>query len=129
MIIPLLISPELFKNSHVIVKVDCFGTIYGMQNKASKGDTDASIFIRAANMIAAYLECTLHVQHLPRMSDWGAETTDRLSRASTTTIQDRKLVKAFRLRPLPSRLTEWLNNPVQDWRLASDLLEHVKGLV
>jgi hypothetical protein len=113
----------------VLFKVDCFGTIFGMWNGSSKGDKIASILIRAAHLIAAYLECTMHVQHLPRMSNWGAEVTDRLSRKATTTVQDRKLVKAFKLRSIPRRLSEWLENPAEDWQLAFDLLQHVKNLV
>jgi hypothetical protein len=50
--------PEEFKKCHVVMNVDCFGTIYGIeniQNKCSKGDQSASIFtifIRAAYPIA-----------------------------------------------------------------------------
>jgi hypothetical protein len=105
------------------------GTIYGMMNKAAKGDSSASVFIRAAHLIAAYLECTMHVQHLPRVSDWGAEVTDRLSRSSTMTCQDRKLVRAFRNRGVPGCLLRWFKNPKCDWNLAFELLEHVKSLV
>jgi hypothetical protein len=129
LLLPMLVAPELFKNSHVLFRVDCFGTIFGMWNGSSKGGKIASILIRTAHLIAAYLECTMHVQHLPRMSNWGAEVTDRLSRTATTTVQDRKLVKAFKSRRIPRCLSEWLKNPTEDWQLAFDLLQHVKSLV
>ncbi len=129
LIMPLLLVPELLVNQHIVIKVDCFGTIYGMENRSSKGDTAASIFIRAAYMISAYLGCVLHIVHLPRMSDWGAEVTDRLSRQSSSTLQDKKLVKAFSNRLLPSCLLRWFENPVNDWRLAKSLLDHVRELV
>jgi hypothetical protein len=129
LLMPFLTVPELLKNQHIVFKVDCFGTIYGMMNKAAKGDSTASVFIRAAHLIAAYLECTMHIQHLPRVSDWGAEVTDRLSRSSTMTSQDRKLVRAFRNRKVPGCLLEWFENPKCDWNLAVKLLEHVKKLV
>ena len=129
LIMPLLLVPELLVNQHIVIKVDCFGTIYGMENRSSKGDITASIFIRAAYMISAYLGCVLHIVHLPRMSDWGAEVTDRLSRQSSSTLQDKKLVKAFSNRPLPSCLLRWFENPVNDWQLAKSLLEHVRALV
>jgi hypothetical protein len=128
-LIPLLLVPEEFKNAHVTIKVDCLGTIYGMENRFSKGDQCASIFIRAAYLIAAYLECTLHVVHLPRMSDWGAEVTDRLSRRSTTTKQDKKLLEAFSNRKVPECLADWFRNPTSDMSLAVSLLEYVKSLV
>ncbi len=129
LIMPLLLVPDLMVNQHIVVKVDCFGTIYGMENRSSKGDITASIFIRAAYIISAYLGCVLHIVHLPRMSDWGAEVTDRLSRQSSSTLQDKKLVRAFSNRPLPSCLLRWFENPVNDWRLAKSLLEHVRTLV
>jgi hypothetical protein len=108
LLIPMLLSPELFKNSHMIVKVDCFGTIYGMQNGAAKGDTEAPILIRAAHLIAAFLECFLHVEH--RMSNWGAEVANRLSRTATTTSQDKTLIGAFHCRCLPKCLLNWMED-------------------
>jgi hypothetical protein len=38
LMIPLLIAPELFKNQHVMMKVDCLGTVFEMHNKCSKGE-------------------------------------------------------------------------------------------
>lgn len=129
LLIPFLLVPSEFIQQHVILKVDCFGTIFGMQNRFSSGDSSASVFIRAIYLIAAYLECTVHVMHLPRMSDWGAEVADRLSRSASTTMQDKKLIKAFNNRPIPACLRDWFANPVSDWSLAIHLLEHVKKLV
>jgi hypothetical protein len=129
LLIPLVVAPELFVKSNVVLKVDCFGTVYGMENRASKGDTSASVFIRSVYLIAAYLECSLHVVHLPRLSDWGAEVADRLSRDCSTTMQDRKLVNAFKNREIPDCLKNWFANPHADWNLPFKLLEHVEKLV
>jgi hypothetical protein len=129
LIIPFILAPELLQRSHVVLRVDCFGTVYGMENRASKGDTSASIFIRALYLIAAYLECNVHIEHLPRLSDWGAEVTDRLSRKVSTTTQDEKLLRAFENRKLPLCLTEWFRNPSPDWSLPFKLLDYVEKLV
>jgi len=85
MLLPFVLVPELLCNQHVVLKVDCFGSVFGMWNKYSKGDKCASILIRSIYLIAAYLACAVHVTQLPRMSDWGAEVTDRLSRLRTKT--------------------------------------------
>jgi hypothetical protein len=111
------------------MKVDCFGTVYGMENRFCKGDVSASIFIRTIYLIIAFLNCNMHTVHLPRMSDWGAEVADRLSRLQSSTVQDRKLVKAFHNREIPECLKLWLLNPRSNWDLAKDLLNHVKKLV
>jgi hypothetical protein len=129
MIMPLLLVPETLANNHVKLMVDCFGTVYGMQNKMAKGDNSASVFIRAAFVIAAYLNCTLHVQHLPRVSDWGAQVTDRLSRAATTNRQDLMLIRSFSNRKVPSCLVEWFDDPKPDFSLVLKLLDHVKSIM
>jgi hypothetical protein len=69
-LIPFLFVPELLACQHILLRVDCFGTIYGFMNKVSKGDETASVFIRAVFMIAAYLSCAVHVEHLSMMSDF-----------------------------------------------------------
>jgi hypothetical protein len=129
LLMPLVLAPELFTKSNVVMRVDCFGTVYAMENRASKGDTSASVFVRAIYLIAAYLECNLHVEHLPRLSDWGAEVADRLSRLSSTTKQDSKLLKAFSNRDIPLCLRKWFDEPFPDWSLPFKLLEHVEKLV
>jgi hypothetical protein len=129
LIIPLLLVPELLVNQHVRFMVDCLGTVFGMHNKAAKGDETASVFIRAAYLIAGFLGCTLHVQHLPRVSDWGALVSDRLSRESTTTRQDKNLIDAFHNRKLPQCLLRWFQGPSVDYGLATQLLEHVERII
>jgi hypothetical protein len=129
LLMPLLLVLELFQRSNVVMKVDCFGTVYSMTNRMSKGDKSASIFVRAAYLIVAYLECYLHIEQLPRMSDWGAEVSDRLSRKSSTTVQDEKLLSAFKNREIPDCLKDWFRDPKNDWQLAIRLLEHVEKLV
>jgi hypothetical protein len=113
-IIPLLLMPEQFINQHVVVKVDCFGAIYSLVNRSCSADAVASIFVGAVYLITAFLGCYLHVEHLPRMSDWGAEVTDWLSRVNSTTLQDRKLVQAFGDMKLPKCLLDWFRNPTSD---------------
>jgi hypothetical protein len=129
MLVPMLLAPGLFKNSHVVIKVDCFGSIYGMEKGFCKGDISASIFIRAIFLISSYLNCTLHTVHLPRMSDWGAQVADRLSRNVSSTRQDKKLVGAFHNRQIPKCLEDWFLSPCEDWDLSKKLLDHVKRLV
>jgi hypothetical protein len=57
LLMPLLLVPEQFQKSNIVMKVDCFGTVYCMTNRMCKGDKSASIFVRAAYLISAHLEC------------------------------------------------------------------------
>ncbi len=61
-IILLLLVPEQFINQHVVVKVDCFGAIYGLMNRSCSAV--ASSFVRAIYLITAFLGSYLHVEHL-----------------------------------------------------------------
>ena len=77
-------------------------------------------------MISAYLECQVHIEHLPRRASWEADLVDRLSREVSTTENDKKLLRSFFFGQLPECLGRWLRDPREDWDLASGLLKHVK---
>jgi hypothetical protein len=66
--------------------------------------------------------------HLPRMSSWDAELVDRLSRESTTTYNDRRLIKCLVNRDMPQFIVDWLVNPTENYELAEKMLEHVTNL-
>ncbi len=118
--------PEFFKNQHVVVKIDNLGVVWGMLNQKAKEDTVASVLIRAVLLVCAYLECVLHVEHQPRMSDWGSELADRLSRQCSTTRHYRSLVKNWsRIHRIPPCLSDWLSDPRLDWNLATEILKFV----
>jgi hypothetical protein len=118
--------PEFFKNQHVVVKIDNLGVVWGMLNQKAKEDTAASVLIRSVSLVCAYLECVLHVEHQPRMSDWGSELADRLSRQCSTTRHDRSLVQNWsRIHRIPPCLSDWLANPRLDWNLAKEILKFV----
>jgi hypothetical protein len=124
-IIPFLLIPKQVLCRHVIVKVDNSACYYGWLNKNTPNDELASVLIRALHMISAFLECTVHIKHLPRNSNWEAQLVDRLSREETTTEWDRKLLRSFPDFQLPRKLLNWMRNPVEDWDLPKYLLECV----
>ena len=125
-LLPFLLIPEHLANIHVTVKVDNIGCFFGWVNRHVTGDVMASILIRALHLISAYLGCQVHICHLPRKSSWDANLVDRLSRARSTTENDKKLLRSFPKPSLPICLAEWMKNPSEDWDLAWKLLDHVK---
>ena len=70
----------------------------------------------------------VHVVHHPRESSWDSRVADRLSRAKSTTRQDRALLGSFDLPPLPASFRSWMRTPTEDWNLPvtvlSDLLSN-----
>jgi len=90
---PFLTIPEILQGREVLFLVDNLAVVYGWENRCIKNDLSASILIRAMHIVAAYLGCIAHVQHLPRMSTEAAQLADRLSRKSTTTDDDLRRIR------------------------------------
>jgi hypothetical protein len=128
MLLPLVTAPELTANRHVILKVDNMACVYGFENGQVKGDVTASILIRAAKVVAAYLGTVIHVRHVRRHSCWEAELADNMTRESTTGFIERRALSRFTRRSLPAALSNWLGAPSSDWNLPAWLLEHVKSI-
>jgi len=125
-ILPFLLIPHKLVGQHIVVKVDNIACIFGWQSRSVAGDRCASVLIRCLHLITSYLGSILHFQHLPRMSSWDAELADRMSRERTTTCNDKKLLLAFHNRKLPEAFSRWLQNPSENYSLASGLLQHVE---
>jgi hypothetical protein len=128
-LIPFLTIPHMLTEKHIIVRVDNSGCFYGWLNKSSAKDETASILIRALHLISAYLQCQVHIRHLPRLSNWEAMLVDRLSREETTTYADKRRLRSFPRYRIPDALAGWMRNPSEDWKLPDKLLEHVKKLL
>jgi hypothetical protein len=105
-LIPFLLSPDLFKNKRIVLKVDNLGVIFGIWNRNLKSDTCSAILIRALYLISAFLGSEIFAEHLPRKSNWESNLVDRLSRISSTTVNDKALISSFRVRELPDCLKE-----------------------
>jgi hypothetical protein len=68
MLLPFITNPEMVANRHIVLKVDNVACVYGFENGQVRGDETASILIRSAKIIAAYLGTVIHVQHVKRRS-------------------------------------------------------------
>jgi hypothetical protein len=126
MLLPLVVAPELVANRHVVLKVDNIACVYGFENGQVRGDVTASVLIRAARVIAAYLGTVIHVHHVKRLSCCEAELADNMTRESTTGFVEKRALHRFAGRRLPKALADWLIAPSSDWKLPVSLLEHVK---
>jgi hypothetical protein len=123
-ILPFLLIPEKLKSQHIVCGVDCMGVVFGWENKKIKGDTCASILIKALHIIEAYLGSRIHVIHAPRRSDWVTESADNLSRQRTTGFLEKQMLSRGNT-VSPQVITDWLSNPMEDWTLVDRLVDHV----
>jgi hypothetical protein len=126
MLIPIVTAPELVAQRHIVLKVDNMACVYSFENGQVRNDETASIMIRSAKIIAAYLGTVIHVQHVKRRSCWEAELADSLSREDTTGFVEERALSRFAARELPPALSDWLANPTSDWSLPVTLLKHVR---
>jgi hypothetical protein len=126
-ILPFILIPEQLVNKYVVIKVDNIACYFGWINRQAAGDETASVLIRALHLICLLLNCDVHIEHLPRMSNWEAQLVDRLSREATTTKSDQRLLDSFPRFALPDCIMRWLNDPTEDWTLCLELLESVKN--
>jgi len=123
----ILACPDRLVRQHLIFKVDNIGCCYGLKNGHAKNDKTATIIIRTILLLTNYLGSVLHTEHLPRVSTWEGQIVDRLSRMSTTTVNDIRLLNSFPSIDIPSYLVQWLSDPVEDWSLPVKVLSFVRN--
>ena len=120
--VPFLSYPELLTDQTVVVQVDNIGCHFAWKNGYARSDNMASILVRTLVLLSEFLNCKVIVNHHPRESSWEIKLADRLSRESSTTSQDRKLVQSFQRRNLPSVFSVWMENPSEDWDLPKKIM-------
>jgi hypothetical protein len=124
-LIPFIVFPRELCGKSIVFHVDNIAVAYGWSNGAVKFDVMASIILRAVHLAACYLGVTVYVKHIPRCSDSWASLADRLSRKSTTTREDRWVLREARRGEVSGSLVRWLDNPVEDWRLPNVILAEI----
>lgn len=125
--IPFLADPGRLAGRHVVLQVDDVATIHGWHSRQVKGDTTASILIRALHLICGLLACQIYPRHLPRLSSREGILADHLSRDTTTSVWEEKEVQLVEKPVRSEALSSWLQDPVVDWGLASRILEDVRS--
>jgi len=126
LILPIITIPHILQGREICLHVDNIAVVYGWDNRGTKRDHSASIFLRALHIISAFLGCIVHVSHIPRMSTPDARLADRLSRRLTTTSIDANRLRVASQPRLPKPLLRWLEHPKADWDLPMELLRDVQ---
>jgi hypothetical protein len=124
-LLPLLLIPEKLRNVHIQFFTNNMACVFGMQDGYVKNDKYASIIIRAVHLIGAYLGSVFHITHSPRRSSWETKTGDNLTRSQSTSFLEKQILGRYTDLEVPNQLTNWLNNPSNDWDFALNLLKHV----
>jgi len=126
LLLPFLLAPDVVRGRHVILGVDNVAVVFGWTNRAIKGDTSASVLIRALHIVTAFLECRVYVQHVPRKSTPSSTLADALTRESTSTPAVWQELATENILGPPDPLWEWLTDPRTDWHLGSRLVDWLR---
>jgi hypothetical protein len=126
LLLPLLCIPEQLSGRELVFHVDNIAVVYGWYNGATKLDEMASILLRSLYLMAAFLGANVHVRHVPRRSCDMSVLADNLSRKSTTTADDRKMLGEAKVSRLEGVICQWMRNPKEDWSLALSFLEETR---
>lgn len=121
-LLPFLKMTKELQGRYIVVSKDNMGCFFGWVNRKVANDCLASILVRCLHLIYIKFHCTVHIEHLPRMSNWSAKLVDRLSRKSTRTENDEKLVSKFSRGFFPKTMAEWVKCPHEDWKLPNRVI-------
>jgi hypothetical protein len=127
LILPFLCCPQILIGREVTLLTDNEALVFGWDKKRVPHDNSASIFLRSLHIISAYLGTSVEIRHLPRMSTPSAELTDALSRSSTTKDCHREAVSLAPPSTIPPMISDWFQNPREDWNLPMALLQYVQS--
>jgi len=122
LLLPFVSAPERLRASNVLFLTDNIAVVHGWSSKGIRNDKSATIILRSVAILAAFLGCTVHVKHVPRISDKGASLADSLSRSSSTTSEVKSELMHATYSKVSGKLIDWLNDPVLDYDLPLNLL-------
>jgi len=122
MIIPFLTTPNCLRHRRIHLFSNNIAVVWAWEKRHTKEEALTSIIIRTLHILEAYLPCKIFVSHLPRVSTPSAATADRLTRSSTTTASDRRLL-THNFNHFPQPFLKWIHNPSMNWNLAREIIE------
>jgi hypothetical protein len=127
LLLPFLCCPDILVGKEVTLLTDNEALVFGWDKRRVPHDNSASIFLRAIHIISAFLGASVEIRHLPRMSTPSAELTDALTRSTTTKACHKEAISQAPPVTIPSMLTDWFQNPSEDWNLPVVLLRYVQS--
>jgi len=127
LLLPFLCCPTILIGREVTLLTDNEALVFGWEKRRVPHDTSASILLRTIHIISAFLGSSVEIRHLPRVSTPSAELVDALTRSTTTMDCHREAVKGAPPVAIPAQLTDWFDDPRDDWNLPLALLRHVQN--
>ena len=112
MLLPLLVFPDKVAGRNIIFMIDNKAVLYGWYKGLVKNDKSATEVLKTVQYLASFLGVTVHVDHVPRMSEPLAAVADKLSRKNENfSGKTTRILKNTLYREVFSCLTKWVENP------------------
>jgi hypothetical protein len=127
LLLPFLCCPMILIGRQITLLTDNEALVFGWEKRRVPHDTSASILLRAIHIISAFLGSSVEIRHLPRISTPSAELVDALTRSTTTLACHRDAVSKAPQVAIPAQLTDWFDDPRDDWNLPITLLQYVQN--
>jgi len=117
LLLPLLAIPDRLQNQHIVFRLDNMGCVFGFENHKNSEDHTAALILKTVHMVGAALGSVIHVEHLPRRSDWLSKMVDNMSRVSTTSDIESLTLERFKSIGNSHILEDWMKKPraSYDW--------------
>ena len=126
LLLPFLILPTKLTHRRVHLHIDNMSLVWAWKKRHMKNDALTSIILRTLHILEAALPCKIYISHLPRVSTTAAKIADNLSRLSSTTDEDRRIL-THPNKTLPKVFQDWLEAPNCDWSLPQKIFLALKN--
>ena len=114
LLLPMIAFPEKVAGRNLVFSIDHIAVMHGWLSGYVRNDRTASEVLKAAHYLASFLGVTIHVEHVPRMSNTLAEIADELSRKENSYKgRTNRILSNGIFLEVESCLTDWLKSPCE----------------
>jgi hypothetical protein len=127
MLLPLLAFPKFCRHRHLVFITDSHPLWSDWPSRHSSSDPETSLILRCITLLAAYLQCNIHVFREKRCSTPMSSLADTYSRSDYAPTHP-YLTPTHLYHQHHPALFAWLLHPTLDWSLPVKLLDNLSFL-
>ncbi len=127
LLLPLLAFPKFCRHRHLVFLTDSHPLWSDWPSRHSSSDPETSLILRCITLVAAYLQCNIHVFREKRCSTPMSSLADTYSRSDYAATHP-YLTPTYLHHQHHPALFAWLPHPTLDWTLPVKLLNNLSFL-
>lgn len=129
LLLPLLCIPKLLQGKNILFHVDNTSVVNCWNNFYYHRRNSTTLILYAVRLISMYLDLNITVSYVPRLSNKWSILADHLSRYSTTSQNDIKMIENAKINFYKGVLYQWLRDPEKRINLPAKLLAEVRAVI